>query len=220
MEAIDDADEDAMQVSQPLLKREDRSRTRDLQTRTSGASKQPSANQGSATLQAPDVPSQDAQLTLSKEDCSRSQVHLSNTSGTLENPVAKEDDTGTQTAGPEAGGASASGCITAVEQLHPIKNLQPEFLDAILNSDAQLDYHTDALFRFYDKDSDDRLMVVDLKDLLPRFFEQLGCEVITLLDLFATCDLDRDGCLDRKEFKGFVRELIRQGQEVKELDDL
>merc|ERR1712129_40027 len=55
------------------------------------------------------------------------------------------------------------------EQRNPVKNLRPEFLSAILESDDQLDYHTDALLGYYDTDGDKRLMIVDLKDSSPPF---------------------------------------------------
>jgi len=109
------------------------------------------------------------------------------------------------------------------ERRNPVKNLQPEFLSAILESDDQLDYHADALLGYYDADCDKRLMIADLKDFLPTFYVQLGCdqpESLELLDLFASSDLDRDGSLDRDEFKGFLRALLKQGQEAYELSQL
>lgn len=109
------------------------------------------------------------------------------------------------------------------ERKNPITNLQPEFLSAILDSDDQLEYHTDALLGYYDADSDKRLMMVDLKDFLPTFYGQLGCgqpKPKELLELFVSSDLDRDGSLDRNEFKGFLQALLKQGQEACALSQL
>jgi hypothetical protein len=109
------------------------------------------------------------------------------------------------------------------ERRNPVKNLRPEFLSAILESVDQLDYHTDALLGYYDTDGDKRLMIVDLKDFLPAFYVQLGCDQpasLKLLDLFASSDSDRDGSLHRDEFKGFLRASLKQGQEAYELSEL
>jgi len=169
-------------------------------------------------------------------------AHLPHSQATLPNPSSAGE--GKDNAAP--GGGTAKACdgdrgdvvsvgvnvstdkdtaaaSTLKELRNPIKNLQPEFLSAILESDNQLDYHTDALLRHYDTDCDKRLMIADLKDFLPAFYVQLGCDQpasVKLLDLFASSDLDRDGSLHRDEFKGFLRASLKQGREAHELSEL
>jgi len=230
MEALDEADENAMEMSQqPSLCREDRSRT-DCRAEL----KEKRRSQQQLRQQQQKQQQQHARSPHSQATVPIPVIIPVVIPGNAEPSAGEGKETATQGGGAAAkacDGASAGGDVASAgvddsaekERRNPVKNLQPEFLSAILESDDQLDYHTDALLGYYDADCDKRLMIADLKDFLPTFYVQLGCdqpESLELLDLFASSDLDRDGSLDRDEFKGFLRALLKQGQEVYELSQL
>mmetsp|Transcript_124884 Transcript_124884/g.249375 ORF Transcript_124884/g.249375 Transcript_124884/m.249375 type:complete len:266 (+) Transcript_124884:81-878(+) len=234
MEACDEADEDAMDFSQqPSLGREDRSRTRGHDARGESAQarfarpepcnrQQQQQQQQQQRHSAHSTPTtSNPSMGLSAEEGKEAATQGSGTAKSSDIASAKEGAASTEVDALKNNGTA--GASKLKDRKNPIKNLQSEFLSAILESDDQLDYHTDALLGYYDTDSDKRLMIVDLKDILPSFYGQLGCdqpESLELLDLFASSDLDRDGSLDRDEFKHFLRAMLKQGQEIHEMSQL
>jgi len=226
MDACDEADENAMETSQqPSLGREDRSRTRDF-ARARFPPPGPCGQQQQKLQQHVYSPNLKATVPYPSTEPSTGEDHEAATQGGGTASASEIASTGEGVASAGADTSTEKDTAKASnfkERRNPIKNLQPEFLSAILESDDQLDYHTEALLGYYDADDDKRLMIVDLKDFLPTFYGQLGCdqpESLKLLDLFASSDLDRDGSLDSNEFKGFLRALLKQGQEAYELSQL